>query len=251
MDKKKLFFFWRHSSGTHSKTSSGLEKRLGYTFKNAGLKTQALTHKSYANEKGHENHNERLEFLGDSVFDLCVSDLLMQEYPFASEGDLSKMRAALVNTIDLSKLALQFRLDREIKLGLSEKRDSGQLKPRLLACMIEAVVGAVYLDGGYKKALEIVKKMMGQKIKEGPVNRDYKSILQEFAQKKFQQIPSYHIVQISGRQHEQVFSSEARLKNKALGEGKGRSKKEATQAAALAALKELGVPPFSSMDKIC
>ena len=249
MKTKNLLFFWRHKVNTqlNFKNTDLLEKRIGYSFKNTQLKTQALTHKSHANENGHEQHNERLEFLGDAVFDLCVSDLLMAEYPTADEGDLSKMRASLVNTIDLSELALQLKLDQDIKLGTSEMRDKGRLKPRLLACVLEAIIGAVYLDGGYQKTQQIVKMILGQKIKEGPVNRDYKSILQEFVQKKFQKIPMYHTVSVSGRQHEKIFAMKVCLENNSLGEGKGKSKKEATQAAALSALKKLGVSPYTQM----
>lgn len=249
MNTKNLFLFWRRKTNTpfNPKNTDSLEKRIGYSFKNTQLKTQALTHKSYANENGHDQHNERLEFLGDAVFDLCVSDLLMTEYPTADEGDLSKMRASLVNTIDLSELALRLQLNQDMKLGMSEMRDKGRLKPRLLACTLEAIIGAIYLDGGYQKARQIVKMIMGQKIKEGPVNRDYKSILQEFIQKKFQKVPIYHTVSVSGRQHEKIFAMKVCVENDFMGEGKGRSKKEATQAAALSALKKLGVSPYTQM----
>ena len=220
---------------------TSLEKRIGYTFTNIRLKRQALTHKSWANEKNNHLHNERLEFLGDAVFDLCVSDLLMQEYPQANEGDLSKMRASLVNTLDLADLALSLSLDRELKLGVSEMKDGGQLKPRLLACVLEALVGAVYLDGGYSPCKKLVKKLVWHQIKKGPVNRDYKSMLQEFAQKKFQKIPLYNMVAVKGPQHQKMFIMEVRLEQKVLGQGKGKSKKEATQLAAQEALKKFNI----------
>ena len=122
----------------------------------------------------------------------------MEEYPRADEGELSKMRASLVNTDDLADLALALNLDQELKLSFSEMRarDKGQLKPRLLACVLEALIGAVYVDGGYKKAKKVVQALMGPAIKEGPVNRDYKSILQEFAQKKLQSTPVYNMVEL-------------------------------------------------------
>ena len=216
-----------------------LEKRIGYVFANVQLKKQALTHKSWANEQNNDYHNERLEFLGDAVFDLCVSDLLMQKYPEANEGDLSKMRASLVNTLDLAEVALSISLDKELKLGASEMKDKGQLKPRLLACVLEALLGAVYLDGGYAPCKKLVKKLVWKQIQKGPVNRDYKSMLQEVIQKKYQRIPLYNMVAVAGPQHQKVFIMEVRLEKKVLGQGKGKSKKEATQLAAQEALKKL------------
>ena len=222
---------------------------LKYTFKNPQLKIEALTHKSHANEQGHDRHNERLEFLGDAVLDLCISDLLMAEYPTADEGDLSKMRACLVNTEDLAELAQELKLDQDIKLGSSEKRDQqhGHLKPRLLAGVVEALIGAVYLDGGYAKVKKAIERIMGQKVKQGPVNRDYKSILQEFMQKKFQKTPHYTLVKITGKPHEKQFVMQAGLEKKILGQGTGRSKKQATQSAALSALKHLKVTPYTQL----
>lgn len=228
---------------------NSLESRIGYSFKDQNLKIRALTHKSLAGERGNEFHNERLEFLGDAVFDLCVSDLLMEAYPEADEGNLSKMRASLVNTNDLAELALCLKLDQDLRLSASEVRDSGQLKPRLLACVLEALVGAVYLDGGYKKAKSLIIRLLGEAIKKGPVNRDYKSLLQEFIQKKFQKIPVYNTVEIKGPQHEKVFVMEVRMDNEILGRGKGSSKKQATQSAAFFALKKLGIVPVSQLQE--
>ncbi|MDE0119275.1 MAG: ribonuclease III [Bdellovibrionales bacterium] len=220
-----------------------LESRIAYSFKNQNLKVRALTHKSLAGEKRNNFHNERLEFLGDAVFDLCVSDLLMEEYPSADEGELSKMRASLVNTQDLADLALFLGLDKDLKLSAAEERDRGQLKPRLLACVLEALVGAVYLDGGYKQAKKLVIRLVGEAIKTGPVNKDYKSLLQEFIQKKFQKVPTYSTVEIKGPQHDKVFVMEVQMDQEVLGQGRGSSKKQATQEAALAALNKLGKAP--------
>ena len=223
-----------------------LEKSINYYFKDQNLKFLALTHKSFANEKGRfSSHNERLEFLGDAVFDLCISDLLMKEHPEADEGDLSKMRASLVNTDTLADLALSLNLDQHLKLGVSESRDRNQLKPRLLACVLEALVGAVYLDGGYKSAQKVVIGLVEQKIKEGIENKDYKSILQEFVQKKFRKIPAYTTINITGPQHEKIFLMKVQVGEQVLGKGEGKSKKQATQSAALAALKKLEIFPFS------
>ena len=218
-----------------------LESRIGYSFKDQNLKLQSLTHKSFAGEKGNNFHNERLEFLGDAVFDLCVSHLLMDQYPYVDEGELSKMRASLVNTNDLADLALFFKLDQDLRLSASEERDKGQLKPRILACVLEAIVGAVYLDGGYKKAKNLVARLVGETIKKGPVNRDYKSFLQEYIQKKYQKVPVYDTVAIKGPQHDKIFVMEVQMEQKVLGTGTGSSKKQATQDAAFSALKKLGI----------
>ena len=226
---------------TKHRGSSSLESRIGYSFKNSNLKTRALTHKSFAVESKKEGwHNERLEFLGDAVFDLCVSDLLMKEYPVAEEGDLSKMRAGLVNTHNLAELALSLGLDKDIKLSTVEIKNSGYLNPRLLASVLEALVGAVYLDGGYSKAKNLVAKWVRSGVKKGLVIKDYKSLLQEQVQKKFKQIPTYWTARVTGPPHEKIFCMEARMGTKVLGEGKGPNKKKATQEAALSALKKLG-----------
>ena len=222
-----------------------MEKSINYYFKDQSLKILALTHKSFANERGGLPHNERLEFLGDAVFDLCISDLLMKEHPNADEGDLSKMRASLVNTDTLADLALSLNLDQYLRLGVSESRDRSLLKPRLLACVLEAVVGAVYLDGGYKSVKKMVTNLVEKKIKEGIENKDYKSILQEFAQKKFRKIPIYETINITGPQHEKTFLMKVQVGEQVLGKGEGKSKKQATQLAALAALKKLELFPFS------
>ena len=241
--KSILSSYLRKKVSVSSLTS--LESRIGYSFRDKQLKTRALTHKSLAGEQKNAFHNERLEFLGDAVFDLCVSDLLMETYPTADEGDLSKMRASLVNTNDLADLALSLQLEKDLRLSASEARDSGHLKPRLLACVLEALVGAVYLDGGYVKAKKMVTKLVGEAIKKGPVNRDYKSLLQEFVQKNFQTVPVYETVETQGPQHGKIFVMEARMNNEILGVGKGSSKKQATQSAAFAALKKLGIIPVS------
>ena len=151
------------------------------------------------------------------------------------------MRASLVNTNDLAELALSLKLDQELLLSFSEIQDKGQFKPRLLACVLEALVGAVYLDGGYKKSKKLIKHLLGPAIKKGPVNRDYKSLLQEFTQKKFQKVPNYSILEIKGPPHDKVFVMEAQMNNRILGTGTGTSKKQATQSAALSALKKMGI----------
>ena len=224
----------------HSKTDS-LESRLRYSFKNKNVKLEALTHKSLAGERKDEFHNERLEFLGDAVFDLSVSDLLMKAHPKADEGTLSKMRASLVNTNDLAELALSLKLDQDLLLSAGEARDRGQLKPRLLACVLEALVGAIYVDGGYIKAKKVVEHLMWSAIQKGPINRDYKSLLQEFVQKKYQKTPSYNTVKVTGPHHEKMFVMAVQVDNQTWGTGRGPNKKQAEQEAALSALRKRGI----------
>ena len=224
------------------KSPCDLESRIAYRFKNQGLKQLALTHKSMMGKEGVREHNERLEFLGDSVFDLCVTDLLMSRYPEADEGDLSKMRASLVNTEDLAQVARSIKLDQHLKLGVKEEGEP--LPPRLLACVLEALLGAVYKDGGFKKAQQVITRLVNPTISKGIINKDYKSILQEFAQKKFRKIPTYDIIRIKGPPHEKIFLMQVMVGSQSLGVGEGKSKKQATQSAALQALKKLAVPPY-------
>ena len=218
-----------------------LESRLGYFFRDKDIKIQALTHRSWAGERRPGFHNERLEFLGDAVFDLSVSDLLMEAYPEADEGELSKMRASLVNTQDLADLALSLQLDKEILLSTGAKRERGQLNPRILACVLEALVGAIYMDGGYKKAKKAIKQLLGSVIKRGPVNRDYKSLLQELVQKRYRKVPTYSTIQVTGPQHEKNFIVEVKVGKETWGKGEGLAKKQAEQSAALFALRKRGM----------
>ena len=236
----RLVQIWHGLKKRSYANTDSLESRLGYSFKNKNLRQEALTHKSRAGERGDDFHNERLEFLGDSVFDLSVSDLLMQAHPQADEGTLSKMRSALVNTNDLAELALSLKLDQELLLSSGEARDKGQLKPRLLACVLEALIGAIYVDGGYKKAKKVVGRLMGTAIQKGPINRDYKSLLQEWVQKRHKKTPSYNVLKVTGPHHEKVFVMEVRVDHTTWGVGRGPSKKQAEQSAALVALRRKG-----------
>ena len=236
MKLKKIFHFTKKPL-----SSKSLEGRVGYWFKDPNLKLQALTHKSFAGGRGDNFHNERLEFLGDAVFDLFVSEMLMKKYPKADEGDLSKMRACLVNTHDLAKLALDLKLEQELRMNHNSKKDKEHTTPRLLACVVEALVGAIYLDGGYIKAKQVVEKWVGPAIKKGIIDKDYKSLLQELAQKRFHAIPIYQLLNTQGPHHQREFVMEVKINNKVFGEGRGLNKKQAEQNSALNALKKLGV----------
>ncbi len=218
-----------------------LEKHLKYHFLSEELALTALTHKSYKNEKKIAYDNERLEFLGDSVLSTVLSELLMKIYPEMNEGELSKMRAHLINERFLAKIANQLDLQSYLKLGHGETLSGGHLKPRLLASAFEALIGAIYLDGGFEKARDVVHFIFKDKVKipKFEEKEDYKTYLQEMTQKKYDKVPTYKVSEESGPEHEKVFSVELYLDSKVLAKGSGTSKKRAEQAAAKIAILDL------------
>ena len=221
-----------------------LEKKIGYSFKNKTLLQRALTHKSSANERrlpSHE-HNERLEFLGDAVLELAISENIMERFPEYPEGDLSKLRASIVNEWQLSELARHYDIGQYLYLGKGEEQTNGRQKNSLLADAYEAILGAIYLDRGFKKALALVRKHYDRLLNEatlGSFYKDFKTELQERCQAQFRSIPRYRLIREKGPDHEKVFEVEIVIQNKVYGQGKGRSKKEAEQKAAEQALKRL------------
>jgi ribonuclease III len=181
-----------------------------------------------------------LEFLGDAVLDLAVSDLLMRRYPARSEGDLSKMRAALVNTTVLAEKAALLGLGPLLRLGKGEERSGGRTKPSILAGAFEALLGAVYQDGGFEAARRLVERYFADDVEEKELGRqDYKTRLQEISQMLFHAPPSYRIVDESGPDHDKHFVTEITVGGKVLGKGEGKTKKQAEQQAAKKALSEL------------
>lgn len=220
-----------------------LEARLGYRFRQPALLQQALVHSSYAFENPEAGpDNERLEFLGDAVLNLMVSDLLVTAYPAAQEGQLTRWRAGLVNSRSLASLAQQLHLGAHLLLGRGEEQQGGRQKPSVLADALEAVIGAVYLDGGLTAVRQVVSRLLGEKLRQlpGEVSEiDYKTRLQELLQKKTKQTPVYEIVAVQGPPHARRFTVAVRLGSALLGLGSGRSKKEAAQRAAAAALQDL------------
>jgi ribonuclease III len=226
------------------KKIKALEKGIGYSFKKASFLKRALTHKSYANERklSAEEHNERLEFLGDAVLELAVSELLMKRYPDFSEGDLSKMRAAIVNEKQLASLARNFRLGDYLYLGRGEEQTSGREKSSLLADAYEAILGGIYLDRGVKKAFQVIQKHYSNLLDQTPPHafyQDYKTELQERCQSLYRAIPRYKLVAERGPDHDKTFDVEIYIRNQIMGRGFGRSKKEAEQEAAREALEKL------------
>ena len=216
-----------------------LRRALGYSFKDPGLLRRALTHVSY-DRHNRGDHNEVLEFLGDAVLDLAVSDLLMQHNPDKAEGDLSRMRAALVNSTVLAEKAGELNLGALLLLGKGEERSDGRSKPSILAGAFEAVLGAVYRDGGYDAARGVVERFFLQEVTGKQLGQqDYKTRLQEISQMLLHAPPSYRIVAEAGPDHEKMFVTEITVGGKVLGRGEGKSKKVSEQEAAKLALLEL------------
>ena len=217
-----------------------LENRLGYKFKDRLWLQQALVHSSYAYEYPQSGpSNERLEFLGDAVLDLIISDFLVIMYPAAPEGDLSRRRAFLVNARHLAGIARQLDLGSYLLLGRGEEQQSGRQKPSMLADALEALVAAVYLDGGYESAKEVVRLLFAGKLdvqEDDIVSQDFKTTLQEYAQKWLKISPEYRLVRQDGPAHARIFEVEVWLAGRPLGRGEGKSKKQASQEAAHRAL---------------
>jgi ribonuclease-3 len=212
-----------------------LEDVLGYHFSQPALLNQALTHKSYVHERRESmQHNERLEFLGDAVLGLVISDYCYITFVNCSEGELSKLRASLVNEHYLARIAGGLHLGDYLLVGRGEELTGGRTKPSLLADTFEAVLAAVYLDSSLSDVYRVVQRCfqdeLGTVLSTGL--KDYKSELQEFTQEKFGAVPSYVVVREYGPDHEKTFEVEISIRGHLQGLGTGRSKKEAEQAAA-------------------
>jgi ribonuclease III len=216
-----------------------LQRELGYRFNDPSLLVRAVTHVSSQRNKS-AAHNEVLEFLGDAVLDLAISDLLMHRFPDKSEGDLSRMRAGLVNSAALAEKANGLKLGSLLFLGKGEERSGGRGKPSILAGAFEALLGAVYQDGGYEPARRLVERFFAMDVQVKQLGQqDYKTRLQEISQMLFREPPVYRIISESGPDHEKRFVTEIAVGGKVLGKGEGRSKKQSEQEAALKALTQL------------
>lgn len=221
-----------------------LQEALGYTFANERLLAQSLTHKSFANEQGPtavKSDNERLEFLGDAVLDLALSEILMRRFPTDPEGSLSKKRASLVNEDMLASLALDLELPQLIRLGKGEVKTGGLQKPRILASTLEAIFGAIQVDRGYFAACIAIEKIFDSRLSQlgrGNIDfqLDYKTRLQEKIQERLRATPTYVVEQESGPDHDKTFEVSVRVAAEVLAVGRGRSKKSAEQDAARQAL---------------
>lgn len=220
------------------------ESSLEYEFDNIELLDVALTHSSYANERdGGLQHNERLEFLGDSVLGLVISEYLYRNFPELTEGSLTKIKALVVSETCLAKAARRIGLGQQMLLGKGEERTGGRDRDSILADAFESVIAAIFLDGGLEQARKFVLKNLSGFIEDalnGKGIRDYKTDLQEVLQKESDKAIEYRIVGDSGPDHQKIFIAQVYHGDKLLGEGVGRSKKEAEQHAAQKALEEMG-----------
>lgn len=221
-----------------------LERKLEYVFHRRGLLAEALSHSSYANEHRAAGlrSNERLEFLGDSVLGFVTAEFLFRQHPDLPEGDLTRIRAALVCEQSLYEAAQRLDLGRHLKLGRGEEGGGGRRRPSILADAMEAVFAAVYLDGGIAAADALIHRLLLDAEREEVVEerrRDYKTLLQEHIQRKAGQELTYCMVREEGPDHAKTFVTEVRLNGTAIGEGSGHSKKESEQMAAKSALEKL------------
>ncbi|MGE0644699.1 MAG: ribonuclease III [Nitrospira sp.] len=218
-----------------------------YRFANSGFLVEALTHKSYVNERRvpGQTHNERLEFLGDAVLSLIISDYLATRYAELSEGALSQLKARLVSEAPLADAARRLDLGAKLRLGRGEERSKGREKPSLLADALEAVIAAVYLDGGLEASRNFTIQVLGEELacidelQGKPGRGDHKTRFQEWSQKHHDVLPRYVIVRETGPDHQKVFEVEVCLNDLVCGVGQGNSKKEAEQQAAQRALEQV------------
>jgi ribonuclease-3 len=219
-----------------------LERRLGHKFANPELARQAVTHRSFGTP-----HNERLEFLGDSLLNCAVATLLYERFPQLPEGDLSRLRAALVNQSSLSEVATTLGLGERLRLGEGELKSGGFRRPSILADALEALLGAVYLDSGFEAVRKAVEKLMGERLESRdklPVAKDPKTALQEHVQGRKLQLPRYSVQRTEGEAHDQTFTVECRVDDLGLvATGQGASRRAAEQAAAEGVLAQLEKPP--------
>jgi ribonuclease-3 len=208
-----------------------LQSRLGYQFRDIGHLESALTHRSVG-----LSHNERLEFLGDSIVNFVVAESLYQTYPDAREGKLTRMRAALVRGQSLAELARRLQLGDSIRLGSGERKSGGRRRESILADAMEAVIGAIYLDGGMVACQQCIQKWMESELASvdpSQVEKDPKTALQEWLQQARCELPSYKVLEVSGPAHAQTFRVQCRSEQMDVsGEGSGSSRREAEQAAA-------------------
>ena len=230
-----------HIPPQREKELQEIERKLGSSFLNKALLNQALVHSSYGHEKNIPD-NERLEFLGDAVLKLIVSEYIFNKFPEKSEGDLTKIRAAVISDETLARIARKEALGHFLLLSPNERRTGGPRKRSNLANAFEALIGAVFLDAGIGKSREIIIDALRGEIEKSSSKGfiiDYKSALQEYAQKKKWHLPHYKVMKETGPKHRRVFWIEVKIKGKHYGMGRGGNKKEAEQRAATQALKKV------------
>ena len=215
-----------------------LEDKIGYKFKNRALLKQAVTHSSFANEQkiNRQQNYERLEFLGDAVLELVSSDFLFQTHPSLPEGKLTKMRASMVCEPALAYCAKDINLEKYIQLGKGEEATGGRYRDSIISDVMEAVIGAIYLDGGMECAKKYIHRFVLSDLENKQLFLDSKTNLQEYVQQNLKQDVHYELIEENGPEHDKIFTVEAVLGDKILGKGSGRTKKAAEQQAAYEAL---------------
>ncbi len=225
---------------------SVIENRLGYIFQNRSLLTLAFVHRSFINEnRVITQHNERLEFLGDAILGMLISDHLYKHLPETAEGQLSYLRSRLVEASSCVSYVQSLNIASYILLGKGERMNDGRGRESILADLFEAIIGAIYLDGGLEAARNFLFCNFTEQIEnilKTPL-RNWKALLQDYCQKKYQQTPIYHVLQESGPDHSKVFEVYVMVNQEELGRGKGASKKEAQQSAAADALSRFKIFP--------
>jgi ribonuclease-3 len=218
--------------------------RLGYSFDRPELIAEAITHRSFANEQGREEQYERLEFLGDAILGLVASEWLFDRFTDLPEGPLSRLRSSLVSESALAFYARSIGLGEVVRLGVGEDRSGGRDKASILADAMEAVIGAVYLDGGLEEVRELTVRLLeaGERERDRHHHGDAKTVLQELSQARGLELPRYIHVAHEGPDHERLFMVDCWIDGDRVGSGTGRSKKQAEQRAAAAALSDLQEP---------
>jgi ribonuclease-3 len=217
------------------KQLAGFQKRLMLKFKNVSLLNLSLMHRSISNESGFKSNNERLEFLGDAILGAITATLLYENFADKNEGELAKIKSVVVSEDILSGVARELQIDNILLLGRGEDLSGGRTKKAILADALEALIGAFYLDSGYKAAYGFVSRIILPEINRVLDNRhyqDYKSLLQELSQRLDRTYPIYHLLKRSGPEHDRFFWVEVQVNGRAFGPGTGRNKKSAEQAAA-------------------
>jgi len=221
-----------------SKLESWLTAMLGYTFNDARLLQQALTHRSFAGE-----NNERLEFLGDAVLDLVIADIVFAAHGSGTEGELSRQRAALVNKASLAEIASQLGIGEFLRLGSGERKTGGHRRESILADALEALFGAVYVDAGFETAARIVRQVFAERLQKLPADadlRDPKTRLQELLQAEGSELPEYELIRTSGKAHRQIFEVHCSIRQASLeSRGSGTTRRNAEQDAAQEMLRML------------
>lgn len=216
-----------------------LEKKIGIKFKNLELLKIALTHKSWSVQNKFEVNNERLEFLGDSVLAVIVSEFLYQNFSHKDEGYLSRLKSVLVSKAQIAKWSKKIKLGEYVRISTAEEAAGGRNKETILAGVFEALLGALYLDQDIQVVREFVIKNFLSESLDSLEIQDYKSLLQEISQKKFKKLPVYEIVRETGPDHDKIFDCIVKIGDKILGEGRGKTKKQSQQNAAKEALKKI------------